>query len=85
MKNALLFDRGKIAIPHPPYSPDLASCGFFLSPNMKKCPPGKKFPSNEVPATRRLLCRVGEILLFGELMKVGKSFGQVRRNKRKLC
>ncbi|EGI69314.1 Histone-lysine N-methyltransferase SETMAR [Acromyrmex echinatior] len=32
-------------LPHPPYSPDLASCDFFF-PNLKKWLGGKKFTSN---------------------------------------
>ena len=27
---------------HPPYSPDLAPCDFWLFPNLKKCPEGTK-------------------------------------------
>ena len=34
-------------LPHPPYSPDLAPCNFFLFPNMKKLFCGKRFTSNE--------------------------------------
>ena len=34
-------------LPHPPYSPDLAPCDFFLFPNMKKWLAGKRFMSNE--------------------------------------
>lgn len=34
-------------LPHPPYSPDLAPCDFFLFPNLKKSLAGKKFLSNE--------------------------------------
>ena len=33
--------------PHPPYSPDLAPCGFFLFPNLKKSLAGQKFELNE--------------------------------------
>jgi hypothetical protein len=29
-------------IDHPPYSPDLAPCDFFLFPKLKKCPEGTK-------------------------------------------
>jgi hypothetical protein len=32
-------------IPHPPYSPDLASCGFFLFPKMKLKFSGRRFES----------------------------------------
>jgi len=35
---------------HPPYSPDLARCDFFLFPNMKKWLGGKRFASNEIIA-----------------------------------
>jgi len=34
-------------LPHPPYSPDLAPCDFFLFPNLKKWLGGKRFMSNE--------------------------------------
>ncbi|KAG5342282.1 SETMR methyltransferase, partial [Acromyrmex heyeri] len=34
-------------LPHPPYSPDLAPCNFFLFPNLKIWPEGKKFASTE--------------------------------------
>lgn len=33
-------------VPHPPYSPDLAPCDFFLFPNLKKHLAGKKFKTN---------------------------------------
>ena len=32
---------------HPPYSPDLAPCDYFLFPNLKKWLGGKRFESNE--------------------------------------
>lgn len=32
---------------HPPYSPDLAPCDYFLFPNLKKWLGGKRFSSNE--------------------------------------
>lgn len=34
-------------IPHPPYSPDLAPCDFFLFPNMKKRLRGRHYQSSE--------------------------------------
>jgi hypothetical protein len=34
-------------IPHPPYSPDLASCGFFLFPKMKLKLKGHRFDTTE--------------------------------------
>lgn len=33
-------------LPHPPYSPDLAPCDFFLFPNFKRFLSGKRFDSN---------------------------------------
>ena len=32
---------------HPPYSPDLAICDFFLFPTVKDHPRGRKFESRE--------------------------------------
>jgi len=37
-------------IPHPPYSPDLAPCDFFLFPKMKLKLKGRRFDTNEVQA-----------------------------------
>jgi hypothetical protein len=34
-------------IPHPPYSPDLAPCDFFLSPKMKLKLKGHRFNTIE--------------------------------------
>jgi transposase len=36
-----------IVIPHPPYSPDLALCDFFLFPKMKLKLKGRRFDSTE--------------------------------------
>jgi len=44
---AKLHELGCELIPHPPYSPDLAPCNFFLFPNLKTWLDGKKFSSNE--------------------------------------
>lgn len=44
---AKLVELGYELLPHPPYSPDLAPCDFFLFPNLKKSLAGKKFSSNE--------------------------------------
>ena len=41
------YELGYELIPHPPYSPDLAPCDFFLFPNLKTWLGGKKFSSNE--------------------------------------
>lgn len=34
-------------LPHPPYSPDLAPCDYFLFPNLKRWLHGKRFYSND--------------------------------------
>jgi hypothetical protein len=34
-------------IPHPPYSPDLATCDFFLFPKMKLKLKGRRFDTIE--------------------------------------
>jgi hypothetical protein len=34
-------------IPHPPYSPDLAACDFFLFPKMKFKVKGRRFDTIE--------------------------------------
>ena len=44
---AKLIELGYELLPHPPYSPDLAPCEFFLFPNLKKSLAGQKFESNE--------------------------------------
>ena len=44
---AKLHELGFELIPHPPYSPDLAPCYFFLFPNLKIWLGGKKLSSNE--------------------------------------
>ena len=38
-------------IPHPAYSPDLASCDFFLFPNLRKDICGRHFRSDEKVVT----------------------------------
>lgn len=44
-------DLGMEALPHPPYSPDLAICDFFLFPNVKNHLRGRKFESREELST----------------------------------
>jgi hypothetical protein len=36
-----------VVIPHPPYSPDLAPCDFFLFPKMKLKLKGRRFDTTE--------------------------------------
>jgi len=43
-----LASLGWTIFPHPPYSPDLAPCDFFLFPTMKRTLKGKRFATVEV-------------------------------------
>ena len=47
---AKLVVLGYEQLPYLPYSPDLASCDFYLFPNLEKSLAGQKFKSNEVIA-----------------------------------
>lgn len=44
---AKLDELGYELVDHPPYSPDLAACDFFLFPNLKKWLGGRRFASND--------------------------------------
>ena len=44
---AKIHELGFELIPHPPYSPDLIQCDFFLFPNLNPWLGGKRFSSNE--------------------------------------
>jgi len=65
-------------LPHPPYSPDLAPCDFFLFPNLKNSLAGQKFVSNEeiVAATEAYFADL-EKTYFSDVL-----FAQVYRAKR---
>jgi len=54
LPKAKFVELGYELLPHPPCSPDLATCDFFLFPNLKKSLAGQKFASNEevVAATK---------------------------------
>jgi len=43
-----LLELGYELLPHPPYSPDLTLCDYFLFPNLKKSVAGLNFESNEL-------------------------------------
>jgi len=47
LAKAKLVELGYELLPHPPYSPDLAPCDFFLLPSLKKSFAGQKFAPNE--------------------------------------
>ncbi|KAL0860950.1 hypothetical protein ABMA27_009481 [Loxostege sticticalis] len=59
-------------LPHPPYSPDLAPCDFFLFPNMKKWLGGKRFSSNEevVAETEAYFSGFDKVFFFDGLKKL---------------
>ena len=40
-----LHQSGVQLVPHPPYSPDLSPCDFFLFPKVKRLLKGKRFPN----------------------------------------
>lgn len=42
-----LSEQGISTLPHPPYSPDLAPCDFWLFPTMKRMLRGRRFESDE--------------------------------------
>ena len=42
-----LTDQGISTLPHPPYSPDLAPCDFWLFPTIKQVLKGRRFESDE--------------------------------------
>lgn len=61
-------------LPHPPYSPDLAPCDFWLFPTVKNALRGRKFSSNEelnaaVRVKLRDLCSNGLHHVFDAWMK----------------
>jgi len=59
-------------LPHPPYSPDLAPCDFFLFPNLKKSLAGQKFASNEevVAVTEAYFADLEKTYFSDELKKL---------------
>jgi len=54
-------------IPHPPYSPDLAPCDFFLFPKMKSKLKGCWFDTIEIQAESQ---RVLDTLMEKDLQEV---------------
>ena len=59
-------------IHHPPYSPDLAPCDFFLFPNLKDSLAGQKFESNEevIAATEAYFADLQKTYFSGGLKKL---------------
>jgi hypothetical protein len=46
-QNEFLPKHNILSLPHPPYSPDLAPCDFFLFPQLKKTMKGCQFDDAE--------------------------------------
>ena len=69
---AKLVELGYELLPHPPYSPDLAPCDFFLFPNLKKSLTGQKFESNEkvIAATDTYFADLQKTCFSGGLKKL---------------
>ena len=49
-KETIMFleKKGLTILPHPPYSPDLAPCDFFLFPRLKKTLKGRRYHSGKL-------------------------------------
>jgi len=62
-----LTSQGMTLIPHPPYSPDLAPCDFFLFPRMKRAMKGKRFA--DVEAVKATSQKVLEDITLEEFQK----------------
>ena len=76
----------RIASPSSIFPPDLAPCDHFLFPNQEMI--RRKDMHHQRAAHRRnrnLFWRVGQIILFGRLEKVGDLLDQVYRADRRLC
>ncbi|EFN78485.1 Histone-lysine N-methyltransferase SETMAR, partial [Harpegnathos saltator] len=67
-----LVELGYELLPHPPYSPDLAPCDFFLFPNLKKSLAGQKFEPNEevIAATETYFADLEKTYFSGGLKKL---------------
>jgi hypothetical protein len=61
-------------IPHPPYSPDLAPCVFFLFPKMKLKLKGRRFDTIEEIQTESQ--RVLDTLTEKDLQEVFQTWGR---------
>jgi len=69
------FLLGKSA-PHPPYSPDLAPCDFFLFPRMKGQIKGKRFADgHEVKKKTLVLNNISTEKICRNVFSSGKNVG----------
>lgn len=63
-------------LPHPPYSPDLAPCDYFLFPNLKKWLGGRRFASNNevIDATNDYFAGFEKSYFLGGIEKLEKRW-----------
>ena len=66
------------SLPHPPYFPDLASCDYYLFPNLKSWLTGKRVYSNEEVITET---NAYFEELSADYYKKGIELLETRRNK----
>ena len=73
-------------LPHPPYSPDLTPCDFFLLPSMKTWLIRKKLSSNKefIDETKAYFNEFDESYYLRGFKEMGETLGKVCRPKRKL-
>lgn len=67
-----LASRGWPVVPHPPYSPDLAPCDFFIFPRMKKNLKGKRL--DDVEAVKTASQRVLDNIKVEEFQRCFKQW-----------
>jgi len=72
LAKAKLVELGYKLLHHPPYSPDLTPCDFFLFPNLKKSLAGQNFASNEeiVAATQAYFADLEKTYFLDGLKKL---------------
>jgi len=79
----LFLAKNTTVIAHPPYSPDLAPCDFFLSPRMKGLMKRKRFP--DVSEVKKKTLEQHQQWRVPEMFSaVGKTLVQVYRVKRRV-
>ena len=77
MTQDLLRQFGWEVLNHPPYSPDLAPCDFFLFPKLKKMMKGIKFATEtEVKRSLQANLKVLKDIGFRGVQTMGKALAQ---------
>jgi len=73
-----LTNNNMTVVPHPPYSPDLAPCDFFLFPKMKMKLKGRRFQTlEEIQAESQAVLNTLRKNDFQECFKSGSTAGIV--------